>query len=85
MRTVRTQLAAVGCLVVLVIPSAAFAQARMPHKDAGAIGGEVGVFLPSQDGMTTGPALEGFAQGMGSARQGACPRQAGGVRTPHQR
>jgi hypothetical protein len=60
MRTVRTQLAAVGCLVVLVIPSAAFAQARMPHKDAGAIGGEVGVFLPSQDGMTTGPALEGF-------------------------
>ena len=60
MRTVRAQLAAVGCFVVLVNPSAAFAQARMPHKDAGAIGGEVGVFLPSQDGMTTGPALEGF-------------------------
>jgi hypothetical protein len=60
MRTVRAQLAAVGCLVVLVIPSAAFGQARMPHRDAGAIGGEVGVFLPSQDGMTTGPALEGF-------------------------
>jgi opacity protein-like surface antigen len=59
MRIVRAQLAALGCVVVLGVPSAAFAQ-RMPHKDAGAIGGEVGVFLPKQDGMTTGPALEGF-------------------------
>ena len=60
MGIVRAQLAAFGCLVVLGVPSAAFAQARMPHKDAGAIGGEVGVFLPKQDGMTTGPVLEGF-------------------------
>jgi len=60
MRTVRAQLAAVGCLVVLAVPSTAGAQARMPHTDAGAIGGEVGVFLPRQDGMTTGPSLEGF-------------------------
>ncbi len=41
-------------------PSSALAQSRMPHKDAGAIGGEVGVFLPRQDGMTTGPMLEGY-------------------------
>ena len=60
MRTLKAQLAAIGCLVVLGIPSGAFAQARMPHRDAGAIGGEVGVFLPRADGMTTGPALEGF-------------------------
>jgi opacity protein-like surface antigen len=32
----------------------------MPHEDAAAIGGEVGVFLPKQDGMSTGLALEGF-------------------------
>ena len=32
----------------------------MPHKDAGAIGGEVGIFLPKEDRLTTGPVLEGF-------------------------
>jgi len=32
----------------------------MPHKDAGALGVDVGVFLPKQDGMTTGPTVEGF-------------------------
>jgi hypothetical protein len=40
----------------------------MPHKDAGAIGGEVGVFLPRQEGMTTGPAIEGFYEYYLSAR-----------------
>jgi hypothetical protein len=68
MRTVKDQLVAIGCLVVFGVPSVAFAQARMPHKDAGAIGGEVGVFLPGQDGMTTGPALEGFYEYYLSAR-----------------
>ena len=32
----------------------------MPHKDAGALGADVGVFLPRQDGMTTGPEIGGF-------------------------
>src|SRR5258706_535895 len=56
----RTQLFTLGIALLLGLPAAASAQARMPHKDAGAIGGEVGVFLPKQDGMTTGPVLEGF-------------------------
>jgi opacity protein-like surface antigen len=60
MGIVRALLMALGCVVVCGNPSSAFAQSRMPHKDAGAIGGEVGVFLPRQDGMTTGPMLEGF-------------------------
>jgi Outer membrane protein beta-barrel domain len=40
--------------------SPAWAQRRVPHKDSAAVGGEVGVFLPKQDGMKSGPALEGF-------------------------
>jgi hypothetical protein len=49
-------------LVVLVsaLASPAWAQRRVPHKDSGAIGGEVGVFLPKQDNMDSGPVLEGF-------------------------
>ena len=46
--------------LLLAVPPAASAQARMPHKDAGAIGGEVGIFLPKEDRLTTGPVLEGF-------------------------
>jgi len=56
----KTHLLTLGFLLVLGLPATASAQARMPHKDAGAIGGEVGVFLPRQSGMTTGPVLEGF-------------------------
>lgn len=56
----RTQLLTLGFALLLGLPEVASAQGRMPHKDAGAIGGEVGVFLPKQDGMTTGPAIEGF-------------------------
>lgn len=40
----------------------------MPHSDAGAIGGEVGVFLPKQDFMTTGPVVEGFYEYYMTAR-----------------
>ena len=56
----KTQLLTLGFAFILALPSAASAQGRMPHKDAAALGGEVGVFLPRQSGMTTGPALEGF-------------------------
>jgi Outer membrane protein beta-barrel domain len=41
------------------VPSVAFAQRRMPHQEANAIGGEVGMFLPHADGMSTGPAVDG--------------------------
>ena len=66
MRTVET--AAILCVLLLGLPAASSAQARMPHKDAGAIGGEVGVFLPKQDGMTTGPVVEGFYEYYVNAR-----------------
>jgi opacity protein-like surface antigen len=63
----RLLIAAVALIVGL--PGAGFAQGRMPHKDAGAIGGDVGIFLPQQDGMTTGPALEGFYEYYLTARE----------------
>jgi opacity protein-like surface antigen len=56
-------------VIVCALPAAAAAQARMPHKDAGAFGGDVGVFLPKQDGMTTGAALEGFYEYYITARE----------------
>ena len=46
--------------IILGMPVVAAAQPRMPHKDAGALGAEVGVFLPRQNGMTTGPEIDGF-------------------------
>jgi len=46
-------------IVMAAFPGTAAAQARMPHRGANAIGGEVGIFLPSQSGMTTGPDLDG--------------------------
>ena len=56
----KAQLLVCGLALCLGFPSAVAAQARMPHKDAGAIGGEVGIFLPKEDALTTGPVLEGF-------------------------
>ena len=51
----------IGALVLgLAVPAPASAQARMPHRDASAIGGEVGIFFPKEDALTTGPVLEGF-------------------------
>jgi hypothetical protein len=56
----KAQLLTIGLTAILGLPSAVLAQGRMPHKDAGAAGADVGVFLPREDGMTTGPAIEGF-------------------------
>lgn len=58
----RTKARLLTCAILLFCFTAApaWAQRRVPHKDSGAIGGEVGVFIPKQDGMKTGPALEGF-------------------------
>ena len=47
----------IACL--LLAPAAASAQ-RVPTTDSGAIGGDVGVFLPSSDELDTSLALEGF-------------------------
>jgi hypothetical protein len=55
-------------LVAIGIAAPVWAQGRTPHATSGAFGGEVGVFLPKQDGMTTGPALEGFYEYYPTAR-----------------
>ena len=43
-----------------VAPSMSYAQARMPHKDAGALGVDVGIFLPKEDELSSGPVINGF-------------------------
>jgi hypothetical protein len=62
--------AGAGALLVFVLalPSQAFAQRRMPHEDANAIGAAIGVFAPRQDGMGTGLDLEGFFEHYLTAR-----------------
>jgi hypothetical protein len=64
----RAQLLTCGLAVLLGVPSIALAQARMPHKGASALGGEVGIFLPKEDVLTTGPVLEGFYEHYLTAR-----------------
>lgn len=56
----KAQLLSLGIALTLGLPATAAAQSRMPHKDAGALGAEVGVFFPRQDGMTMGPEIAGF-------------------------
>ena len=56
----RTHLLGTAILaLVLALPTQAWAQRRMPHADANAVGAEVGLFLPQADGMGTGPDIEG--------------------------
>ena len=54
---------ALVCTLAMCIAAPAQAQrrdgGRVPHEGSSAVIGEVGLFLPSQDGMTTGPAVEG--------------------------
>jgi hypothetical protein len=56
----KAQVLTVGLALVLGLPAIASAQGRMPHKDAGALGAEVGVFLPRADEMSSGPEIDGF-------------------------
>ena len=56
----RARLLICGLVAILGLPSVTAAQARMPHKDAGALGADVGVFLPKEDALTAGLVLEGF-------------------------
>ena len=54
-------------VVVVLVPAAAWAQ-RVPHEGSSAVGGDVGVFLPAESTMTSGPALDGFFEYYLSAR-----------------
>src|SRR3972149_1200959 len=46
--------------VLVMLPASAYAQGRVPHTDSAAIGGDVGIFLPRDASLTSGPVLEGF-------------------------
>ena len=60
---------------VLVVPSAASAQRRVPAAESGALIGDVGVFLPRSDELDSSLVLEGFYEyyftPRGSVRMGA--------------
>ena len=64
----RTSRLATFCVTVFICAATPAWAQRTPHRDMSAIGGDVGLFLPRQDGMTTGPALEGFFEHYLSAR-----------------
>ena len=55
-------------LLALVASVPAIATAQTPRADSGAIGGDVGLFLPKADGMKSGPTLEGFYEYYPTAR-----------------
>ena len=80
----RTQLLTIGLALVLVLGLSATtaAQERMPRMGAGALSGEVSVFLPQQSGMTTGPELGGFYEYYMTARNSL--RLGGGWAYPKQ-
>jgi hypothetical protein len=46
--------------VLLTLPASSWAQRRVPATNSAAVGGEVGVFIPREEALTTGPTLEGF-------------------------
>ena len=55
---------ALVCTLAMCVAAPAQAQrrdgGRAPHAGSSAVVGEVGLFLPTQEGMTTGPAVEGL-------------------------
>ena len=57
--TVRVLTCAMAALLC-ALPGSAEAQGRTPHAESGAIGGDLGVFLPADDALGSGLALEGF-------------------------
>ena len=64
----KARLLAWSLAIILAIPALASAQGRMPHKDAGAVGADVGLFLPRADALKTAPIVEGFYEYYLSAR-----------------
>ena len=65
----KAQLFICGLALMLGLPAGASAQPRMPHEDASAVGGEVGILLPREDALKTGPVLEGFFEHYLTARE----------------
>lgn len=45
---------------IAALPAMAFAQGRVPAAESGALGLDVGVFLPREGRMSNGPTIEGF-------------------------
>ena len=78
----KAQALSIGLAVLLLLPASASAQRRMPHKDAGALGAEIGVFLPRQVGMAAGPEIDGFYEYYLTARDSL--RVGGGWANPKQ-
>ena len=64
----KAQLLTIGLAALLCAPSPAAAQRRMPHAGAGGFGAEVGVFMPRDAAMTSGPAIGGFYEHYLTAR-----------------
>lgn len=56
----KAQLFVLGIAALLCAPSQSAAQGRMPHSGAGSVGADVGLLLPKDDAMTTGPVIGGF-------------------------
>jgi hypothetical protein len=46
--------------LLVAVPCTAFAQRRVPATDSGAVGGDIGIFLPRDAALDAGPTLEGF-------------------------
>ena len=62
MRQINIRSLTLVCTLVLGMAAPAFAQRdgrRVPHQGSSAVEGEVGLFMPTQDGMSTGPTVEG--------------------------
>jgi hypothetical protein len=47
-------------VVIALVPAVAQAQGRTPHTGSAAVGGELGVFRPSDDQLESGLSLDGF-------------------------
>ena len=54
--------------LLVLIPATAMAQRRVPAAESGAIGGDVGLFLPRDENLSSGPVIEGFYEYYFSAR-----------------
>lgn len=66
----RAQLLKLGFVLIFIFlacPALAWAQ-RVPHEGGNAVGGDVGIYFPQQDELTTGPALTGFLEHYLTAR-----------------
>jgi hypothetical protein len=56
---IRSLMVALTCLFV---PALAAAQAQIPDKGMTAVGGDVGVFIATEEGVGRGPTFAGFVE-----------------------